>query len=74
MSEENAESKSFILEDTKLKKKKNWKKRKQQKLNKVLKNGLDFTSIKKDLNQLELKTTLNSFQVQQSVSAWLYRG
>lgn len=74
MSEENAESKGFILEDTKLKKKKNWKKRKQQKLNKVLKNGLDFTSIKKDLNQLELKTTLNSFQVQQSVSAWLYRG
>ena len=55
MSEENAESKGFILEDTKLKKKKNWKKRKQQKLNKVLKNGLDFTSIKKDLNQLELK-------------------
>lgn len=74
MSEENAESKGFILEDTKLKKKKNWKKRKQQKLNKVLKNGLDFTSIKKDLNQPELKTTLNSFQVQQSVSAWLYRG
>lgn len=72
MSEENAESKGFILEDTKLKKKKNWTK--QQKLNKVLKNGLDFTSIKKDLNQLELKTTLNSFQVQQSVSAWLYRG
>ena len=74
MSEENAESKGFILEDTKLKKKKNWKKRKQQKLNKVLKNGLDFTSIKKDLNQPELKTTLKRFQVQQSVSAWLYRG
>ena len=57
-----------------MKKKKNCKKIKQQKLNKVLKNVLDFTSIKKDLNQLELKTTLNSFQVQQSVSAWLYRG